>query len=71
MVTSIESGHSANRATDGHVDHLALVRLLQLASAASPVGSFALSEALEYAVFRGAVHDEASARDWIGGWLDR
>ncbi|MDX1432320.1 MAG: urease accessory UreF family protein, partial [Gammaproteobacteria bacterium] len=69
MVTSIESVRMAGRTAAGGVDGLALVRLLQLSSAASPVGSFALSEALEYAVHQGAVHDEASARDWIGGLL--
>ncbi|MDX1434993.1 MAG: urease accessory UreF family protein [Gammaproteobacteria bacterium] len=62
MTTGAEAARPA-------VEGGALVRLLQLASAASPVGSFALSEALEHAVFDGLVHDEASARDWIGGLL--
>ena len=44
-----------------------LLPLLRLASSALPVGSFTGSEALEYAVAAGWVHDEVSARDWIGG----
>ena len=45
-------------------------RVLQLASAASPVGSYAYSDGLEFAVHTGDVHDEASAVDWIGGLLE-
>jgi urease accessory protein len=44
-----------------------LMRLLHLASPALPVGAFHFSQGLEYAVEAGWVHDEASARDWIGG----
>jgi urease accessory protein len=43
------------------------MRLLHLASPALPVGAFHFSQGLEYAVEAGWVHDEASARDWIGG----
>ena len=46
-----------------------LARVLQLASPASPVGSYAYSEGLEQAVHAGAVHDEPSAERWIGGLL--
>jgi urease accessory protein len=42
---------------------------LRLGSAALPIGAFAYSQGLEQAVERGAVHDVASARDWISGLL--
>jgi urease accessory protein len=48
----------------------ALLRLLQLASPALPVGAFAYSQGLEPAVQAGWVVDEASARDWIAGLLE-
>lgn len=38
-------------------------------SPAFPVGSFAYSHALEWAVETGQVRDLASARDWIGGLI--
>ena len=47
----------------------ALLRLLQLASPALPVGAYAYSQGLEYAVETGWVNDENSARDWILGIL--
>jgi urease accessory protein len=46
---------------------LALLRLLQLASPALPIGAFAYSQGLEQATLLGWVTDEASAADWIGG----
>jgi urease accessory protein len=48
---------------------LPLLRLLQLASAALPIGAFAYSQGLEQAVAMGWVTDEASAQDWILGLL--
>ena len=42
---------------------------LQLASAASPVGSYAYSDALEQAVADRLISDEPSARSWIQGVL--
>jgi urease accessory protein len=48
---------------------LALIRLLQLASPALPVGAYTYSQGLELAVAEGIVHDESSARLWIGGIL--
>jgi urease accessory protein len=50
-------------------DALQLTRLLQLASPALPVGAFAWSEGLEFAVHTGWVNDESSARQWILGVL--
>ena len=47
----------------------ALVRVLQLASAASPVGSYAYSEGMENAVHAGNPRDEDSTREWIAGLL--
>ncbi|HEY8552988.1 MAG TPA: urease accessory protein UreF [Burkholderiales bacterium] len=43
----------------------ALVRLLQLASPALPVGAYSYSEGLEWAVERGWVRDAAALRAWI------
>ena len=48
----------------------ALVRLLQLASPALPVGAFSYSQGLERAVEDGTVKDEASALRWIGDQLE-
>lgn len=48
---------------------LALVRLLQLASPALPVGAFGYSQGLEWAVEDGTVSNQASAQDWIEGIL--
>lgn len=48
-------------------DSLALLRLLQLASPALPVGAFNFSQGLEYAIEQGWIHDEASAGAWISG----
>ena len=42
-----------------------LVRLLQLASPALPVGAFSYSQGLEAAVETGVVHDQKSAYAWI------
>lgn len=52
-------------AADG-VDTGALVRLLQLASPALPVGAYSYSQGLEAAVEAGLVTDAASALEWIG-----
>jgi urease accessory protein len=50
---------------------LPLMRLLQLASPALPVGAYTYSQGLEWAVEQGTVRDAASARDWIGDLLHR
>nr|MBL8410798.1 urease accessory protein UreF [Dechloromonas sp.] len=48
---------------------LQLVRLLQLASPALPVGAYTYSQGLEWAVECGTVRDEESAARWIGDLL--
>ncbi len=50
--------------------NLQLARLLQLASPTLPVGAYAYSQGLEWAVESGAVRDEASALIWIGDLLE-
>ncbi len=50
-------------------DPLALVRLLQLASPALPIGAYSYSQALEWCVEAGSINDAASAQDWIGDLL--
>ena len=49
----------------------ALLRLLWLASPALPIGAYAYSRGLEYAVDAGWVTDADSATDWIAGVLER
>lgn len=50
-------------------DDVALLRLLQLASPALPVGAFAYSQGMESAVECGWVRDEHAAGTWIEGLL--
>ena len=44
-----------------------LLHLLQLVSPALPVGAYAYSQGLEYAVELGHIHDLGAAQQWIGG----
>jgi urease accessory protein len=58
--------------TDVSPAHLpGLMRLLQLASPALPVGGFSYSQALEAAVNCGQVSDATSALRWIGNVMNR
>ena len=56
--------------TDMMINPVALPRLLQLCSPALPVGAYAYSQGLEYAVERGWARDEAGAGEWILGLLN-
>lgn len=47
----------------------ALLSLLRLTSSSLPIGSFAYSQGMEYAVERGWIADADTARDWIAGLL--
>jgi urease accessory protein len=49
---------------------LELVRLLQLASPALPVGAYTYSQSLEWAVEEGIVKDEAGVGAWVGDVLE-
>ena len=51
------------------LDVLPLVRLLQLASPALPIGAYSYSQGLERVVEDGVVVDAASAQAWIGDVL--
>jgi urease accessory protein len=51
------------------LEPVALLRLLQLASPALPIGAFAFSQGLEMAVELGWVTGEESARSWLLGSL--
>jgi urease accessory protein len=48
-------------------DPLALLRLCHLVSPALPVGAYAYSQGLEYAVHAGWVRDEATTFEWLQG----
>ncbi len=50
---------------------LARLRLMQLVSPALPVGAFAYSQGLEWAVHAGWVTDEETLTDWLRGLVDR
>ena len=51
------------------LDSNSLLRLAQLMSPTLPVGAYAYSQGLEYAVNIGWIKDETSASDWIIGLL--
>ena len=79
MITPIctTPGHGPHRSVPPHSrvqaalsPDASLVRLLQLASPALPVGAYTYSQGLEWAVERGTVRDETSAGRWIGDLID-
>jgi urease accessory protein len=63
------TARSADRG-DASVAPQALVRLLQLASPALPIGGYSYSQGLEAAVEAGTVHDAPSAQRWIADVLE-
>lgn len=49
---------------------LPLVRLLQLASPALPIGAYSYSQGLEWVAAEGVVRDAATAQSWIGDVME-
>jgi urease accessory protein len=62
MATTINRG-DCGRYGDAH----ALLHLCHLVSPALPIGAYAYSQGLEYAVEAGWVHDEESTLEWLQG----
>ncbi|MCG6971477.1 MAG: urease accessory protein UreF [Gammaproteobacteria bacterium] len=58
-----------NKSTEHVQSNIASLRLWQLISPALPIGAYAYSQGLEYAIESGWIHDEAGARQWISGIL--
>ena len=68
-MTSATGAERTDLMSASHDEDLALARLLRLASPMLPVGAFSYSQGLESAAELGWVHDETSARRWIGDVL--
>lgn len=62
MATDVTAAH-----TPVHASSLALLRLLQLTSPALPVGAYAYSHGLEWAVQAGWVRNAGDVETWIAG----
>jgi urease accessory protein len=60
--TTIDPGNAGR-----HGDTHALLHLCHLVSPALPIGAYAYSQGLEYAVEAGWVHDEKSTLEWLQG----
>jgi urease accessory protein len=56
-----------NAGFTGPRDAFALLHLCHLVSPALPIGAYAYSQGLEYAVEAGWLHDESSTLDWLEG----
>ncbi len=56
--------------SDGATGVLPLVRLLQLASPALPIGAYSYSQGLEWMIDSGAIPDAAAVQRWIGDVLE-
>ena len=73
MGTTIITGTATDMTTDLHhgspLTTPGLLRLLQLSSVSLPVGGFAFSQGLEYAVEKGWVRNMAQTRHWIATQL--
>jgi urease accessory protein len=61
---------STNRNIEPATGNLQVLRLLQLASPALPVGAYSYSQGLESAADAGVVTDAESAQRWIGDLLE-
>src|SRR5690349_7456641 len=68
-VLAMTFAHTAAASSiEGNV--LSLVRLLQLASPALPIGGYSYSQGLEWMIDCGAIRDAAAAQSWIGDMLE-
>ena len=67
MVTATAMATDITTTAMAMAEPLALLRLLQLASPALPIGAFNFSQGLEYANEAGRVGNEQQAREWILG----
>jgi urease accessory protein len=65
--TAVTRTVSTITSTTTGIEPLALLRLFQLVSPALPVGAYAYSQGLEYAVQAGWIRDEDSAFEWLHG----
>jgi len=69
--TRVPITRDTNTADWTQSDPGALLRLLQLVSPALPVGAYAYSQGLEYAVHAGWIFDEATTHEWLRGLAQR
>lgn len=58
------------QADSHHINDISLLRLMQLVSPGLPVGAYAYSQGLEYAVATGTVRDETTTQHWICGVME-
>jgi len=65
--TSTPHTSTGRTSTITNIEPLPLLRLFHLVSPALPVGAYAYSQGLEYAVQAGWVADEAGTFDWLQG----
>lgn len=68
VISASSHDNTFNAAVDVPPDP-SLLSLLRLTSSSLPIGSFAYSQGMEYAVEHGWIVDAASAGDWIAGLL--
>jgi urease accessory protein len=66
---TIITSTTMNKSTEQVQSNMASLRLWQLISPALPIGAYAYSQGLEYAIESGWIQDEAGARQWISGVL--
>ena len=76
-LTRIHSNTTMHININGHINsqnptqqQTSLLRLMQLVSPALPVGAFAYSQGLEYAIHQGWIRNEAETEKWISGILE-
>ena len=64
------SAATGTRSPDASDGVLSLVRLLQLASPALPIGAYSYSQGMEWMIDSRAIRDAATAQRWIGDVLE-